>query len=562
MHFSNRRIVLLVLFAVTYLSCQKTTDFTNDINDLRQQIQIINSRLDSLTNAIKSISGQLTTLDNTVKNQIQAANLRIDSISTKLNALSSTVANNNTTLTNSITTLNKSILGLIDDMTAIKASIKTSDLQTKSSLDSIQRNIDSTKKNISKNDSLLKVSNQNLDSANAKIVILNTSYTNLLNQYLSILNVLQTQPISISGVIEKGPFSKGSIISFFELDNKLSQTGKSYASTINDNNGNYQLNVRNIAGNLVRVQTDGFYYNEILNTLSTSRIVLTGISKIDSNQMINVNVLTHLERRRVEYLMTQNGLSFDSSKKQAIKELLNIFEVSDPTITRSEKVNLFGTSSTSDILLNISTLFEGLRSDAQLSELLTDFANDFYLDGKIDSTDIMKQLYNHALFIDSIIVAKNVKNKFNYTTKSFSILKKFISKNVPFNDLSYQPFVYPSSFSSSTNFLRKKDVDSVLASPSSSIFGYLYVTQNISNIDFKVIIRTAINARNQGVWFYNTGAWTVGNFNYDDFGNQSYYEKNSSEGQGINFNKGTFILDFYEPSTSPSPTFTKRLIIY
>ncbi len=562
MYFSNRKIVLWVLLAITYLSCQKTTDFTKDINDLRQQIQVINSRLDSLTNAIKSISGQLTTLDNTVKNQIQTANLRIDSISTKLNALNTTVTNNNNTLTNSITALNKSVLSLIDDINAIKSSIKASDLQTKNSLDSIQRNIDSTKKVISKNDSLLKASNQNIDSLNARIVVLNTSYTNLLNQYLSLLNVLQTQPISISGVIEKGPFSKGSIISFFELDNKLSQTGKSYSSTINDNNGNYQLNVRNLAGNLVRVQTDGFYYNEILNTLSTSRIVLTGISKIDSNQQINVNVLTHLERRRVEYLMTQNGLSFDSSKKQAVKELLNVFGINNSSITRAEKVNLFGSGIQSDILLNLSVLFQGYRTDAQLSELLTDFTNDFYLDGKIDSSNIIKQIYNHSIYIDSSSVKNNIKAKFNYTPTSFSILKSYILDNATFSDNLYKPIQYSDTYNSAINFLRKKPIDSI---PLSQSQGYLHLTQNIPGIIFKVTIKTVLPANTQSVWFYNTSpaGWTVSNFDFTNFGNQTYSVTNYVTPVSLGFSGvGGFDLLFYESSNAIVPTYTKRIIIY
>jgi hypothetical protein len=44
-------------------------------------------------------------------------------------------------------------------------------------------------------------------------------------------------------------------------------------------------------------------------------------------------------------------------------------------------VILFGDNS--NILLNISLLFQGYRTDAQLSELLTDFSNDFYKDGTI-----------------------------------------------------------------------------------------------------------------------------------------------------------------------------------
>ena len=76
-----------------------------------------------------------------------------------------------------------------------------------------------------------------------------------------------------------------------------------------------EIKATNIGGKMLRVQTDGFYYNEILNSLSTSRIVLTGISKVDSSEKVNVNVLTHIERRRVEYLMNDKSLSFDVANR-------------------------------------------------------------------------------------------------------------------------------------------------------------------------------------------------------------------------------------------------------
>jgi hypothetical protein len=86
--------------------------------------------------------------------------------------------------------------------------------------------------------------------------------------------------------------------------------------------------------------------------------------------------------------MNVKKLSFDSAKKQSVTELLGIFKTKDDSIIRSEKVSLFGDNN--DVLLNISLLFQGYRTDAQLSELLTDFSNDFYKDGTIEDNKIFK----------------------------------------------------------------------------------------------------------------------------------------------------------------------------
>ena len=310
---------------------------------------------------------------------------------------------------------------------------------------------------------------------------------------------------------------------------------------------------------MVRVQTDGFYYNEILNGLSTSRIVMTGISKLDSTEKININVLTHLERRRVEYLMGTSGLSYDSAKKKSVSELLKTFKITDPTITRSEKISLF--SDNKDILLNLSLLFLGYRTDAQLSELLTDFSNDFYKDGTIETVDIKKRIYNHSYFIDSVAVKSNIKTKFNISTKSFSILKDYLTNNSSSKDESYMPITYPDRYNGKKNFLTRIATDTISKDTSGCL---MYTKNDISSFDFKVTIKSVKpHGTDDGhVWFYGIGSgWSVTGYQFDNNGNQSFYTNNPVGEVGIGFSKGEYDLYFYEPSTSSNPTFIKRLVV-
>ena len=511
-------------FVIIAISCQKQVDYGPDIALLKSDVAALKSNISTLT-------AQLSSLDASLKTKIDFTNSRIDTINASI-----------------VTLTSKTLLDLSNSIKDINTSIKNTNESNKKTLDSLKTAILST-------DSALLFTSSNTPA------LLNSSYNKILANYVSVLQVAKSNyaVLSISGKIEKGPFSKGSIISFYELDSNLSQTGRSYSTTINDNEGNYDLKATNIGGKMLRVQTDGFYYNEVLNSLSTSRIVLTGISKVDSSEKVNVNVLTHVERRRVEYLMNEKSMSFDNAKKQAVSELLTIFKASNSNISRSEKVSLFGDNN--DILLNISLLFQGYRTDAQLSELLTDFSNDFYKDGTVEDVTIFKRIYNHSYFVDTLSVATNIKEKYNVTPNSFSILNDYLKDNISKKDEKFMPIVYPAIVNEKKNFLTRVLSETITTGVQGCL---MYNKNDIPTFDFKVTIKTVNTAGSNGgnVWYYNIGSgWSVTNFQFDNYGNQTFYTNNPIGEVGLEFMRGQYDLYFYEPANSKTPTFIKRITV-
>ena len=109
----------------------------------------------------------------------------------------------------------------------------------------------------------------------------------------------------ISGYLQKGPFLNGTQISMYELDSKLAQTGKVFNVTITDNKGSFEIDNITLSSNFVYLSADGFYYNEIAGAVSSAPLKLTALSDITDISTINVNILTHLEKRRIEYLVKQ-----------------------------------------------------------------------------------------------------------------------------------------------------------------------------------------------------------------------------------------------------------------
>ena len=409
--------IAVITITLAILSCQKQIDYSADINLIKGQITSINARLDSLTSAIKTVTSQLTNIQTTLKATIDNTNNRVDSISTAFATLKTQVNTNTSNIaatTKSITDITSSINGLTTDIKTINTSLTKTNTDLKKKTDSILLSIDSSFKIIKVIDSTLKKTGFNTDTLSAKTLVLNSSYNDILSKYLELLKIVKTttQIIEINGSVFKGSFLRGSLLFLYELDTNLNQTGRSFNTTIDDDYGNFDLKAQNLSGKLVRVVGDGFYWNEVLNENSSTRISLTGICKIDSNETVNVNVLTHLERARVEYLYNTKKLSFDSAKSQAVREVLKAFGFENTGIKRAEKVGVVGISDDSKILLAISTLMQGYRTESEVTQIMNDFANDIKKDGTLDDATIGNDLETHLYYTDTTAVLNNFKVKY------------------------------------------------------------------------------------------------------------------------------------------------------
>lgn len=368
--------IAFITITLAILSCQKQVDYGPDIALLKSDVA-------SLKSSITTITAQLTSLEASLKAKIDLTNAKIDTINTAINTLNT-----------------KTITGLTADILAINNSIKNTNAESTKRLDSIRT-------------ALLKI-DTSINVTTPSATSLNDSYNKLLTNYVEILKIVKSTlaVVEINGSVFKGSFLRGSLLFLYELDTNLNQTGRSFNTTIDDDYGNFDLKAQNLSGKLVRVVGDGFYWNEVLNENSSTRISLTGICKIDSNETVNVNVLTHLERARVEYLYNIKKLSFDSAKSQAVKEVLKAFGFENTGIKRAEKVGVVGISDDSKILLAISTLMQGYRTESEVTQIMNDFANDIKKDGTLDDALIGDDLETHLYYVDTAIVLNNFKIKY------------------------------------------------------------------------------------------------------------------------------------------------------
>jgi len=109
--------------------------------------------------------------------------------------------------------------------------------------------------------------------------------------------------------------------------------------------------------------------------------------------------LSSLEKTRIEKLVAE-GLSFAEAKKKALAEILAIFSLNKSDIQSSEMLDINKSGDDNAILLAISTILQGYRSDAELSELLANMSADISTDGKLDSEVLGTALISHARFLN------------------------------------------------------------------------------------------------------------------------------------------------------------------
>lgn len=216
----------------------------------------------------------------------------------------------------------------------------------------------------------------------------------------------------ITGYVQKGPFIQGTELTLRELDDSLTPTGRSFATTISDNTGSFSV-VAPLQYQFVEVSASGFYFNEVTGVLSAAPINLRAVVDLRIVSSIKVNVLTHLEYSRVLYL-ADSGLTLAQAKDQAQREILNIFNIDSPAIDTPETLDISQDGDGNAILLAISAILQSDRTEAQLTELLANISSDIRIDGRLDGATTRQALLAAMEYIRPLrtIIRNNIADRY------------------------------------------------------------------------------------------------------------------------------------------------------
>ncbi len=365
-----------------------------------------------------------------------------------------------------------------------------------------------------------------------------------------------SQMANITGYVQKGPFNSGGSITVIDLQSQLAQTGKTYNSQILNDNGAFQLNNVPLSSSYLNIMANGFYFNEIVGQASTSQIDLYALSNITGKSEININLLTDIEIPRVEYLI-KNGKSFNSAKIQAQKEILAIFNIVKNDSIPSESLDISQSGTDNGILLAVSCILQGFRTESELTDLISNISNNIKTTGVLSNDTLGSALINHAVYLDTTLITTNLSNYYKEIGTSYSIpsfgknITNFIS-NTKY-PITQTLINYPSTGFFGINILNLADT----IFSSSDNYSFSAQLMPFMNLTIKI---TGLTANSTWVYYPSTIInWLISIYNA-----KTITQTMSSINPGqlcdleVNFSSGSYLIEYYE-NNSASPTRKKTI---
>ena len=197
-----------------------------------------------------------------------------------------------------------------------------------------------------------------------------------------------------------------------ELDSLLTPTGKNFTTQVIDNKGTFSLKNIELSSHHVQLQADGFYFDEVKGGKSAAQLTLFALSQVEEVSTINANLLSHLERPRVIYLMQEKGVSFSAAKTQAQQEILTVFGIEKDDMLLSEQLDITVNGDDHAILLAISSILQANNSVAELSELVANIITDLREDGKLDSETNQTRIKQQAISLNLPQVRQHLEQRY------------------------------------------------------------------------------------------------------------------------------------------------------
>lgn len=227
---------------------------------------------------------------------------------------------------------------------------------------------------------------------------------------------------NVGGKVEKGPFVRGTAIQMQPLDADLDETGESFTSTITDNEGTFTFGSKLLKSPYVKLSASGYYFNEVTGELSKGTLALNAVANLQNAADVNLNILSHLKYQRVMDLVAKDAKSFKEANNQAQEEVLKTFGLEKYAKT---DVNHFSITSGTDeaaALIAVSSLILYNRSEAQITEYLSQLSEEFAEDGNFSETTKL-QIRKDMFSLESKLpqIAENIKKRYQEMGKEVAV---------------------------------------------------------------------------------------------------------------------------------------------
>lgn len=156
--------------------------------------------------------------------------------------------------------------------------------------------------------------------------------------------------------------------------------------------------------------------------MSKGTLALNAVANLQNAADVNLNILSHLKYQRVMDLVAKDGKSFKEANNQAQEEVLKTFGLEKYAKT---DVNHFSITSGTDeaaALIAVSSLILYNRSEAQITEYLSQLSEEFAEDGNFSETTKL-QIRKDMFSLESKLpqIAENIKKRYQEMGKEVAV---------------------------------------------------------------------------------------------------------------------------------------------
>lgn len=379
-------------------------------------------------------------------------------------------------------------------------------------------------------------------------------------------NIDNSEIYSFNGKAQKGPFITGTNITLNELNLNLGQTGKSFTTTITTDDGSFSLNNIDLSSNLALLTANGFYFSEIYGELSGATLSLQALTDLSEKEYVNINVLTHLTKGRIENLVS-DGMSFQAATEQAKSEFFTFLGVTESFDTDFDDLDISVDEKYNAVLLSFSiilqrhTIILNERSalTAELTQLLSNISSDFATDGLITNRALIDTLLYNISQLNLIDIRKNVEQRYSDLGQTVSIpnFETYIAKfQEKYSNNLYTSFTYPDS--ASVDPLTDEILPNILV-PSDTVFALgSYTLAAIIPLNSNLTIKFIGENSNYNYTLALVTGWELINEHPNGF---TINSQRQNELMSVSLqleSPGQATIEYYE-NNSETPTFTKNI---
>lgn len=370
---------------------------------------------------------------------------------------------------------------------------------------------------------------------------------------------------SFSGKMQKGPFVTGTTITVNELNESLGQTGKSFTTSITSDDGSFSLGDIEMGSNLALLSGNGFYYNEVLGSLSSAQITLQAIADLSGIETVNINVLTHLTKARIEKLVGE-GTNFLDAKHQAESEFQDFLGVTEHFSQGFEQMSIASEGDLNAMLLAFSIILQRPSNDmmvvptlpAELTWLMTNLSTDFADNGAIDNNALIDTLLYNISIQNQANIRQKIQNYYSGLNLDVEIpdFESYIAMFQAAHQELVTEFTYPNEASplpgNPSGAVPNILVKGVTQFDGTQAYVVAAITPLGKNLKVKVTGDAHINTSFNNGWYVidKTNGFTIEAQRHNVLVSMLVYLRSDSK-------DGTATIEYYEDSDTP--TFTKQI---